>query len=407
MSEINYTITSSDPKNYSIIKQSLAAPSTELTEFLVTGLTTMCSFVLLDFRDYIEFEIFNINIITPNKYRLYWTRTTTNLTYHKFCDILLSLLGGNIDPANTDQVKNSMDIEYNELSILTIRSHFRFGITDMSYRMRMITGMFENSFAKRSYYRFAGDRRINATIDQNDFIEIEFENGVKRMYKVPETITFDRRDVNTYLEFIRKLIKGSGFKISLYYNCTVLENDQQFKITSISNNLKNITGLSEKYQDGRPTTSHETYKYDTESGVVYVLAAKNPRPIPGVPNSDGERIDYRHPNKNDYITFGFDFDDDQIGTPLTIKKCYLKKEHMVHHDSVIIILDILREAVGKDIPGIRFDINENNQFRITLVDVHYLIVDISPLLSELTGFVARQFTFFYFYNIISDRIGPL
>ena len=89
---------------------------------------------------------------------------------------MVSVLGGNVDASLSNQVQNTMDIEYNELNILTIRSHFRFGIIDMSYRMRMITGMFENTFAKRSYYRFAGDRRrINATIDQNDFIEIEFE----------------------------------------------------------------------------------------------------------------------------------------------------------------------------------------------------------------------------------------
>ena len=63
MSEINYPISSSNPNEYSIIKQSLAAPSTELTEFSVTGLTTMCSFVPLDYTDYIEFEIFDTNAI--------------------------------------------------------------------------------------------------------------------------------------------------------------------------------------------------------------------------------------------------------------------------------------------------------------------------------------------------------
>ena len=75
MSEINYIINSTNPNEYSIIRQSLQAPITELTEFMVTGLTTMCSFVLLDFADYVEFEIFNTSSVTPNSYRLYWTRT--------------------------------------------------------------------------------------------------------------------------------------------------------------------------------------------------------------------------------------------------------------------------------------------------------------------------------------------
>ena len=74
MSEINYSISSSNPEEYSIIKQILMALSTELTEFLVTGLATMCSFVLLDSTDYIEFEIFDTNTITPHSYRGYWPR---------------------------------------------------------------------------------------------------------------------------------------------------------------------------------------------------------------------------------------------------------------------------------------------------------------------------------------------
>ena len=205
MSEINYTLTSTNPNEYSIIRQSLQAPTTELTEFMVKGLTTMCSFVLLDSTDYIEFDIFNTSIVTPHKYRLYWTRTTFNLTYNSFCNILNSPLGGNVDPSDIKQIKNSMDIEYNELNILIIRSHYSFAITDMSYRMRMVTGMFYNSFAKRSCYMLRGDSRITATIDNNDYIEIEFENGVKR-YQVPDTITIDRTDFKKYLEFMRNLI---------------------------------------------------------------------------------------------------------------------------------------------------------------------------------------------------------
>ena len=196
--------------------------------------------MLLDSADLIEFEIFDTNAITPHKYRLYWTRTTTNLTYHQFCDILVSLLGGNIDPSHTRQVKNTMDIEYNELSILTIRSQHRFAITDMSYRMRMITGMFENDFSKRSCYVVYGNRRINATVDKNDFIGIEFEDGIKRIYKVPDTMTIDRTDIDQYLAFMRKMISDYSFIIFLSSNRTVLKNNNQFKITLITDNLKKL-----------------------------------------------------------------------------------------------------------------------------------------------------------------------
>ena len=49
---------------------------------------------------------------------------------------------------------------------------------------------------------------------------------------------------------------------------------------------------------------------------------------------------------------------------------------------------MLREAVN--IPGIRFAINEHKQLTITLVEVYFTIVDISPLLAEITGFRCLQ-----------------
>ena len=375
MSEINYTISSSDPKDYSIIKQSLVAPSTELTEFLVTGLTTMCSFVLLDSTDYIEFEIYNETNITPNKYRVYWTRSTTNLTYHKFCDIFNSLISGNPDTETHRQLKTSMDIESNELNIFTIRSLFRFAITDMTYRMRMITGFFDASFSKRPHYQITGSRRINATIDTNDFIEIDFGHD-KYTYRVTEQITIDRTDQNTYLEFMRNLIKNKDIQISLYNNYTVLQYSQEFQILSISNNLKNITGLD-------ITTSTQIFNYDTESYLVCVSTARNPRPKPN------PRDAWRFPGPSEYISFGFDNDHDYTQLPLTIKRFHLLKVHMIYLDSVPIILDMLREAVT--IPGIRFTLNDNNRIMISLVGKQFTIVEISPLLSELTGFVAGQY----------------
>ena len=45
--------------------------------------------------------------------------------------------------------------------------------------------------SKRTHYQVIGSRRINSTIDTNDFIEIEFGHD-KYTYRVTERITIDR-----------------------------------------------------------------------------------------------------------------------------------------------------------------------------------------------------------------------
>jgi len=93
MSEINYTITSGDINNYSMIRESLLAPHTQMTEFIVTGLTTMCSFVILDEDDFIEFVLYsraesvdeNQN---PSFFVFQWDSKTSHLTPYKFAEFV-------------------------------------------------------------------------------------------------------------------------------------------------------------------------------------------------------------------------------------------------------------------------------------------------------------------------------
>ena len=63
---------------------------------------------------------------------------------------------------------------------------------------------------------------------------------------------------------------------------------------------------------------------------------------------------------------------------------------MIYNDSILIILDILRQAIGKDIPGIRFTM-ENNKIMIGRYGGAFKIVDITPVLSRITGFEADQY----------------
>ena len=65
-----------DPNDYGIIRESLITPQTQNTGFMITQLTTMCSFVILDSNDYIEFKIFN-NLVNPTTLKIHLIATTT------------------------------------------------------------------------------------------------------------------------------------------------------------------------------------------------------------------------------------------------------------------------------------------------------------------------------------------
>ena len=50
----DYTIISDSEDDYSTIHTCLEAPLAPITKLTITGLTTLCSIVLLDEKDYIE-----------------------------------------------------------------------------------------------------------------------------------------------------------------------------------------------------------------------------------------------------------------------------------------------------------------------------------------------------------------
>ena len=51
--ELTYTIISNNEDDYSEIHTCLEAPLTPITKLTITGLTTLCSIILLDQNDYI------------------------------------------------------------------------------------------------------------------------------------------------------------------------------------------------------------------------------------------------------------------------------------------------------------------------------------------------------------------
>ena len=77
MSEINYTIASGDPNDYGIIRESLITPQTENAEFMITQLTTMCSFIILNKDDFIELVIYRGSHLHAKKVKIYWMLEST------------------------------------------------------------------------------------------------------------------------------------------------------------------------------------------------------------------------------------------------------------------------------------------------------------------------------------------
>ena len=80
--ELTYTIISNNEDDYSEIHTCLETPLAPITKLTITGLTTLCSIILLDQNDYIE--------IGDHKY--YFKDSYTNLNSMSLSQILIELL---------------------------------------------------------------------------------------------------------------------------------------------------------------------------------------------------------------------------------------------------------------------------------------------------------------------------
>ena len=152
MSEINYTITSGDSNDYSTIRESLITPQTQNTEFMITQLTTMCSFIILDKDDYIELIIYREKLIRDGKpiythsylrsekLRIHWLARSSKLNSESFSKYLSQSIG------------ESLLFILNELGKPMFRMGYRFAFSDMSPRMKTVLGMFDVKFDKTEYY---------------------------------------------------------------------------------------------------------------------------------------------------------------------------------------------------------------------------------------------------------------
>ena len=121
---ILYTITSTDPKHYNVIKSNLQLPFGDYCRLTVTNLTTKATFVVLNETDY----------ITINNVRYYFQDEYSEMTIDAVVSVLNELLIDAKITASNDNVGR-----------LVLSSTTPFVISDMTYNVKMITGFYNDS----------------------------------------------------------------------------------------------------------------------------------------------------------------------------------------------------------------------------------------------------------------------
>ena len=121
---ILYTITSTDPKHYNVMKSNLQLPFGDYCRLTVTNLTTKATFVVLNENDY----------ITINNVRYYFQDEYSEMTIDAVVSVLNELLIDAKITASNDNVGR-----------LVLSSTTPFVISDMTYNVKMITGFYNDS----------------------------------------------------------------------------------------------------------------------------------------------------------------------------------------------------------------------------------------------------------------------
>lgn len=129
---ILYTITSTNPKSYNVIRTNLQVPFGDFCKLMVTNLTTKATFILLNTEDYLVIK-------TTNEKKYFFENVYGELPSASFASVLDDLLE-----------TSYIDVTIDNVGRLILKSNSEFSIIEMSYNCRMVSGFYNDSFPIKS-----------------------------------------------------------------------------------------------------------------------------------------------------------------------------------------------------------------------------------------------------------------
>ena len=246
--EYNYTITSSDYNNYSIIRTNLKAPPTNKCEFMISTLTTTCNFTILNSEDYIHFILYHDNTCTGYYDSvIYFPLTVTGLNRYNFISIMNEMM---------KFIFNFYSVS--DIGPIDIMGDRPFAIKDMSYRMKLVTGMYNNTFHNHEYYYVYNDfDKQNGIISTADYLIVIIKHNT-HILRPSKNHIIDLNDLSTFQMMYEDLFHSipeitveleDKWIVRREQVRTLLKLNVPFRISNGSNNLLSITGLGYYHRD--------------------------------------------------------------------------------------------------------------------------------------------------------------
>ena len=393
MQEYSYTITTSDHNNYASIKTNLIGPKTELTEFIANKLTTTCSFVILDQSDYIEKAYWKSPMDPVEISKIHWPSVTTNLNYELFKDTLSPLLGDNFY------------FDDDPLGLPTLISNkYYFGIKSMSYRMKIVMGLYHIEFKEREIQRIrAVNPRKMVTLTTEDYIEID-----EIHYRVPADITFKPEDIEGLVKIMTFILHRPGFNFETFryepaaepgtwifvvkaHNklCLYRQGNENFEITGLTYKMQLATGFVLSSSESANSFS-VLCKYNTEI----------------VGNPVRHDVELNEDGFTDFVVIGRRYDENN--EPQFIELYKVKNKYILSKNDTISIIKMLRETVED-----KYNFHVDSENRIVMTnkeDVaeeskgHFRIHDTTPNFTKVTGF-CKNSKIIRIYRFRSPSVG--
>ena len=129
---ILYTITSTSPNSYNVIRTNLQVPFGDFCKLVVTNLTTKATFILLNTQDYLVIK-------NKKETKYFFENLYGELPSANFASVLDDLLEPELIEVKVDNVGR-----------LVLKSNTEFSIIEMSYNCRMVSGFYNDSFPIKS-----------------------------------------------------------------------------------------------------------------------------------------------------------------------------------------------------------------------------------------------------------------